>query len=74
MNERHLVHRQMEDYRSGVIAAILCNVNRGKDTKAFEPSDFFSSLPRSKSREMSGEQMLAYVKNISSAFGKSKKR
>lgn len=58
----------MEDYRSGVLAAILCNVNRGKDTKAFEPSDFFTSLPRNKPKEMSGQQMLEYVKSIAPAF------
>lgn len=62
INERHLVHRQMEDYRAGVIASILVNIHKEQGAKPAEPSDFFGSLPRSKAREMTPQQMLAYLK------------
>lgn len=62
LNERHLIHRQMDDYRAGVIASILCNIHKEKGSKPAEPADFFSSLPRSKPREMSPSEMLSYLK------------
>lgn len=31
---------RMEDLRAGVVASVVANVNRGKDTPAFAPLDF----------------------------------
>jgi len=40
-------HAQAEaktDYRFGVVASIIANVNRGKNRRPFKPADFFESL------------------------------
>ena len=41
---RDWIRRRIEDYRAGVVAAILRNAHRAKGSKASEPSDFFHSL------------------------------
>jgi hypothetical protein len=64
LNERHLVHAQMSDYRAGLIASILCNVNRKEGTKPLTPGDFFTSLPDATAREMTGEEMLLRAEMI----------
>lgn len=62
LNERHVLHKQMEDYRAGLIASILCNIHRQEGSEAMEPADFFTDLPRSKPRAMSGEEIMAHLK------------
>jgi hypothetical protein len=42
--DRHRIDTYRKDLRSGVIASIIANVNRGKDQKAFSPHDF---MPKS---------------------------
>lgn len=46
MIDRKKAADKAEDYRFGVIASTLCNLQRNpkKQKKAFEPSDFFLSL------------------------------
>lgn len=68
LNKRHLIHRQMDDYRSGVIAAVMCNLHRSKDSPALQPSDFFSSLPEVKPKAMSGQQILDRCREITARF------
>lgn len=49
---------QAEDYRAGVIAALVANANRRKGAKAASPGDFFPSLARKRPRgPMSGDQI-----------------
>lgn len=64
LNERHVLHKKMEDYRAGLIASILCNIHREQGTEATEPADFFTDLPRSKPRTMSGEEIMAHLKKV----------
>jgi hypothetical protein len=61
LNRRHYLHRQAEDYRAGTIAAIIANVNRKPESKAFEPADFFPLLPKTKDRSMTPQNMLNYM-------------
>lgn len=42
------------DVRAGVIAATLANVHRGRNQKAFVPSDFMPFYPRTQ-RHVAGE-------------------
>jgi hypothetical protein len=64
LNNRHLVHQQMSDYRAGLIASILCNVNRKEGTKPLTASDFFSSLPSAEKRIMTGEEIKQQAKLV----------
>jgi hypothetical protein len=38
---------QRIDQRYGVVAAVIANAHRGRQARALEPADFFSSLRRS---------------------------
>ncbi len=54
----------MCDYRAGVIASILCNVNLKEGAKPVTPGDFFTSLPDATQREMTGSEMMARARII----------
>lgn len=48
-----------EDYRAGIVAALLYNANRGQSSRAMQPHDFFPSLrPRLGARRQTGEDQL----------------
>lgn len=68
LNERHVLHKQVEDYRAGLIASILCNIHRKEGDTPLEPADFFGNLPRSGKREMTPEQILAHLKKATAMF------
>lgn len=65
---------EREDLRSGIVAATIANVNRGKDSRPFEPSDFMPQFGPQKVEEESPEDMMAQMKLITNAakakFGK----
>ena len=45
LHKRYVQAEKRADYRSGVVAAILANVNRDpKKSKPYKPEDFFPSL------------------------------
>jgi hypothetical protein len=54
------------DARAGVIASVIANVNRPRGRKPLTPGDFFASLERPASREVSVERMRS---NVRSFFG-----
>jgi hypothetical protein len=43
--ERHKEHIKRDDYRAGLVAAMVLNAQRGKkDAKIWQPGDFFPDL------------------------------
>ena len=58
---------EREDFRSGIIAATIANVNRGKGSKPFEPSDFMPQFGPKKEKVQSPEDMMAQMKLMTSA-------
>jgi len=42
---------QRADYRSGVIASVIANTNRGKNAKPFEPKDFIPDYDKEPKKE-----------------------
>lgn len=40
---------EMEDYRAGIVASTIANVNRSKGQKAFTPKDFMPFAEKEKS-------------------------
>ena len=46
-----------EDYRSGLLAAILCNVNRAKGESPKQPADFFPNLKPPRRRQTTAEAL-----------------
>lgn len=60
------------DFRAGVIAATIANVNRDpkRQRQAFEPRDFMPRLHREPPpKPMSVEQSVQYVAILNAAFG-----
>jgi hypothetical protein len=57
-----------EDYRSGIIAAILANVNRKKGTKVVNWYDFYPEY-RLEPEEKTWQELLVVVEGINSALG-----
>ena len=58
---------EREDLRSGIIAATIANVNRGKGTQPFEPSDFMPKFGPEKETVQAPEDMMAQMKLITAA-------
>lgn len=58
---------EREDLRSGIIAATIANVNRGKDSSPFEPSDFMPKFGPEEEKQESPEAMMAQMKLITAA-------
>ena len=52
------------DLRAGIVASVVANVNRGKNTRPFKASDFMPRFERPK--KQTGEQM----RNIFAAFAR----
>lgn len=68
LGKRHELKNQLEDYRAGVIASLLYNINRGKNPSK-GPEAFFRSLAQegvsaAKSNHMSGKEMLIHMMNV----------
>jgi len=56
---------QRQDYRAGLVAAILWNSNKGKDQPTKQPYSWFPSIaPDPRSVHMTGEAMLTHMKNV----------
>lgn len=50
------------DWRAGMLASVLANVNRGKGTKAFHPEDFMPKPPLTpKEQEQKLRRSLAHL-------------
>lgn len=65
---------QMENYRSGIIASAIYNVNRQKTTdKVFKPEDFFEFDTKKISKKQTIEEQSAYLKSYVDAFNSKKK-
>lgn len=43
--KRHTEAEERAYYRTGIIASVIANVNRGKNTKAYKPEDFMPKKP-----------------------------
>lgn len=63
------IEQQRADYRAGLIASMILNVNRGKETdKVFSPADFFPALALGEVRadadgEMDTAQTVRYLRD-----------
>ena len=57
------------DWRAGMIASVLANVNRGKKGRTFKPEDFMPEFGPKETAQQSGamnpEQSVAYAKHLS---------
>jgi hypothetical protein len=49
---------ERDDLRMGIIASTIANVNRGKNTKPFKPTDFMPSFEQ-ETEEQAAERMIA---------------
>lgn len=66
LSERHKDNQDWLNYRSALICAVMANMWRGKNTKAFIPNDF---MPKKEHKGQTAEQMLFTVKMLNAAFG-----
>ncbi|RTL07312.1 hypothetical protein EKK58_02035 [Candidatus Dependentiae bacterium] len=64
----------MSDYRAGIIASILCNVNRKKESPPFAPGDFFESLKVTERGKMTGAEIKEKAKMITAILSGTKKK
>lgn len=55
------------DLRAGIICSIIANVNRGKNTEAFTPSDFMPDFSKSV-EEIEEEKQNNWIEKIKKAF------
>jgi len=62
----------MADYRAGLTACIIYNMNKDSKSKALGPQDFFPSL-KAKKKKMTQEQILAHMRSVVANQGKKKK-
>lgn len=62
------VMKKWGDFRTGIIASTIANVNRGKRKKAYKPADF---MPKEESRsgKRTWQDQLAWVEMINAALG-----
>lgn len=59
-----------EDYRAGIIASTLVNVNGGKKGgKPAQPTDFFDLYTRHNNRKQTNEQQINIFKKYAEAIG-----
>ena len=61
---------QAANLNAGLVASIVANVNRGKDSKVYEPSDF--ALGEFEKEEQSVEEMAELLRQIAEASKKNK--
>lgn len=64
--ERYEVNRDWLNYRAALICAVLANIWRGKNVKAFKPEDF---MPGREHERQTPEQMLTTVQLLNAALG-----
>ena len=63
------------DYRMGVIASILANVNRRKKTdKQYSPKDFMPVFNKEKKRKQTWQEQLQVVERMNKVYGGVDKR
>lgn len=63
----------MADYRAGLTACIIYNMNKDSKSKALSPQDFFPSL-RVKKKAMTQEQIMAHMRSLVTSQGKKGKK
>ena len=61
--------QEREDFRAGVIAATIGNVNRKKGKKAFKPTDFMPRSTRKERKRQNWKQQLGFVEALTQALG-----
>ncbi|MCL5290562.1 MAG: hypothetical protein M1489_05995 [Firmicutes bacterium] len=69
---RHMASQEREDYRAGMICAILANIHRDekKRRQPFTPLDFIPGRTRGRVQApQTPEDMLQTVKLLNAAFG-----
>lgn len=59
--------RRRGDIQAATIAAVIANANRGKGGRRFRMQDFL--IPYGRSARMSGEEILAAVRDINTRLG-----
>jgi hypothetical protein len=59
---RHKQTTDREDYRAGLVASILVNVNRRPGSAPAQPGDFFPSLKPPKRRRQTTAEALAVMR------------
>jgi hypothetical protein len=57
--------------RAGIVASVIANCNRGKDTEPFTPQDFMPKTPTREEtpREPTREEWLEGMRALNAAFG-----
>ena len=67
LTERDSRFHELQDYRAGLICAVIANANRNpkKKMRPFTPQDFMPT----KRKPMSDEQMFAQVQAINTMLG-----
>lgn len=66
--ERFTEQQKREDYRAGMICAVLGNIHRNKRSrKTFEPGNFFPSVAKVQ-KDMTWQEQLAYIKKLNAAL------
>ncbi len=58
-----------DDLRSGILASVIANSNRGKNTKAFTPQDFVPDFDKPVNRKQTVEEQMAIVEQMKIALG-----
>jgi hypothetical protein len=73
LRERWLTEQEQRDFRTGLVACILANANRGKRKKAFKIEDFLPNRRGDKGKKGKKEQhwqdQLDVVKGLHHLFG-----
>jgi len=59
---------QRSDYRSGVIASVIANTNRGKNTKPFEPKDFIPDYEKTSGKTSGKIEQEAVKRKVKNTF------
>lgn len=63
LQERKRANEEWADYRTGMVASVIANVNRAKGVRPYTPADFMPSLKRY-AKPQTWEQQLATVMMI----------
>jgi hypothetical protein len=69
LKRRREVNRRA-DLRAGIVAAVIANAHRGKDSQPFRPKDFMVDPPPAAApRPQTPAEMLAMVETLNALFG-----
>lgn len=69
-HDRYEANQAHEDFRAGIIASVVANVNRADKSKPLTPADFFPSLKAyTEIPKQTWQQQLDIVKMLNAAFG-----